>query len=414
MASPTSGSWIRMGTRSSGTRTVWGDGSVTDSTTITSEEAESFSFGRYSQSTPGFHHTHHKYGLPMNKWTYTCTHTWHWQGNYEQTYPQWLLGSKRSRVYHSDGVFGRNNESTDSFSSTELTVLRNKAVNKCLNRMKDQKANLAEVMATIGQNVSMVANAMSSIGKALSALKHGDMANAAKALGVIPPASSGGFNKAWRRNQSKALANGWLQLQYGWKPLLSDIYGTIQALDQRFKVRVPLQRVSAKESITKDRTVVRTYSNEIQYDTYRCEASVRVILYYAITQPNLKTLSQLGITNPAELAWELLRWSFVIDWLVPVGGYLSAFDASLGCDFAKGCSTTYEKYQYIGTMTGNSANSSGYVMKVNLQARIDRVIVGRETYIAPPLPDIPWAKDPISFEHLANATALLTQLKSKR
>jgi hypothetical protein len=51
-----------------------------------------------------------------------------------------------------------------------------------------------------------------------------------------------------------------------------------------------------------------------------------------IRDASLKQLSQLGITNPALLVWELIPYSFVIDWLIPVGDFLSSLDALVGVE----------------------------------------------------------------------------------
>jgi hypothetical protein len=44
-----------------------------------------------------------------------------------------------------------------------------------------------------------------------------------------------------------------------------------------------------------------------------------------VSNPNLYLASQLGFVNPAAIAWELVPFSFVVDWFVNVGEFLNNF-----------------------------------------------------------------------------------------
>jgi hypothetical protein len=47
-------------------------------------------------------------------------------------------------------------------------------------------------------------------------------------------------------------------------------------------------------------------------------------------RPNAADLpARLGLLNPAEVIWELVPFSFVADWFLPIGDYLSALDAPM-------------------------------------------------------------------------------------
>jgi hypothetical protein len=54
-------------------------------------------------------------------------------------------------------------------------------------------------------------------------------------------------------------------------------------------------------------------------------------------------LETLGLLNPLSLAWELLPYSFVIDWFLPIGDYLAATTASAGMTWVNGWSRTERK-----------------------------------------------------------------------
>ena len=49
-----------------------------------------------------------------------------------------------------------------------------------------------------------------------------------------------------------------------------------------------------------------------------------------------RAFNQLGLLNPVSLAWELVPWSFVVDWVLPIGSVLSALSAPAGLIFIDG------------------------------------------------------------------------------
>jgi hypothetical protein len=49
-----------------------------------------------------------------------------------------------------------------------------------------------------------------------------------------------------------------------------------------------------------------------------------------VTNPNLDLLQSLGLANPAEVIWELVPFSFLIDHVVGIGNFLSSFSDELG------------------------------------------------------------------------------------
>jgi len=61
--------------------------------------------------------------------------------------------------------------------------------------------------------------------------------------------------------------------------------------------------------------------------------------------PELAYLNTFGLINPFSIAWELVPWSFAIDWFVPVGATLEAITATVGLDFWGGRITTRRDYK---------------------------------------------------------------------
>jgi hypothetical protein len=54
------------------------------------------------------------------------------------------------------------------------------------------------------------------------------------------------------------------------------------------------------------------------------KATCKVRMSYTLTA-ELNPLDSLSLTNPAEILWELLPWSFAIDWFLPIGIWLNNY-----------------------------------------------------------------------------------------
>jgi hypothetical protein len=354
---------------------------------------------RYSQNTPGYAlKVSSGIGLPMNKYGYASIRTTNWHG-----IDQWGY-LDRSFVYTNEGTTSSFNSAADGFSSFELGLAIDEAVGKALNRAKDQTANWAENVATYKQSVHMVASNMMRILNAYRAIRQGNVAKAAAALGVSLR------GPARISNQSKAIANGWLELQYGWKPLLQDIYETTLAFQKRRREKPSLIRVTGSSARNKNRVEVITSDGGHTVTTYThtVKLTAKVLLCFKVANEDLRLAAQMGITNPIALAWELLPFSFVIDWLLPVGNYFSNLDATLGTTYEKGCVTTCED-RLLDASSTSSGKDSVFFYNRQINAKYQMFSVNRQDLSAFPSQKVPHFKDPGSLAHLANAMALLRQ-----
>nr|UYL94454.1 MAG: maturation protein [Sanya fiers-like virus 18] len=208
-----------MGTRMSTSTDRYGNTSSSSEPVLSYSE----SWTKLSNNTPGFG-SHMRFGLPFNKYGYTKTQTESWKGSIEWG---WAGNDPWSGKTAITGTISPFYELWGSYSSFEEQMAIDEAVGKALSRVKDQSANWAENIATSKQSVSMISGMMLRVLNAYRAARQGNMAKAAAHLGVSLR------GPARIRNQSKAIANGWLELQYGWLPLLSDIYQTTIAIQKR-------------------------------------------------------------------------------------------------------------------------------------------------------------------------------------
>jgi hypothetical protein len=118
-----------------------------------------------------------------------------------------------------------------------------------------------------------------------------------------------------------------------------------------------------------------------------------------------------GISNPALVAWELVPFSFVADWFVPVGDWLKQLDALLGLTVEGTCTSELLRYhKALLPMPRVSYIDGDYTVEktASYSSTKDRVVLNR--YVSG---DAPFAYPPlgtgVSCERLLNAIALLGQ-----
>lgn len=276
-------------------------------------------------------------------------------------------------------------------------------------KIKNQDFNLANFLGERTQTVDMIKENFNRIRKAYSSLKKGNISAAAKELGVVS-VNTKKFNSRYLKNQSRAISNGWLELQYGWLPLLSDIYGAVKFLKQDFQ-KDRLLRVSAEEKFTNSDVRRSIETDRTTTTTNKYEINVKTCIYYRQNSATLSTLSSLGITNPLSLAWELTKYSFVVDWAVSVSNFLSTLDAGFGYSFYAGCKTKGVRSSSIKETSFNG-QTIGAQKKEGLYTETDENFqLNRDPLITFPILTLPAFRDPTSILHALNSIALLRQLR---
>jgi len=280
--------------------------------------------------------------------------------------------------------------------------LYNRTVMKALNNLKDQKVNLSQAFAERQQTVNLVASSAKRMAQAINDLKKLDYRKAASRFGLTG------------KGKGKTIAELWLELQYGWKPLLSDIYGSAEQLaksDADSKRYVVTAKASNRE---KDIVVYPINPHGIHYTgLLKRELGCYVRLDAYIDDPLLGTAAACGLTNPAQLAWEELPWSFVADWFAPIGTYLSTWDAPLGYAFRGGSVSTRRVNSFSGGLEREGWGLGGsFPYWYGVGASFFKKEVIRTPYGGFPVATFPGFKNPLSLTHMANALALLRQAVS--
>lgn len=284
----------------------------------------------------------------------------------------------------------------------EFSSIINDGRDKCLSRLytkiKNAKLDLATDLAEISQTIGLISDLAVKLGKSFILLKKGKLLDALKNLS---PSNRG------------EVSNVFLAYRYGVAPLMGDIQGAAEQLAERV-LGIRSTMVRAKKS-----RLVRSF---IDYGNFKVTIETRIDVKYKVSyafngSETISTLSRLGFTSPANVAWELVPFSFVLDWFLPIGNFLSSISALHGykvreieetifvkqnvfCDFHVPASTTFENL--------------GFVSDLDFVWSCEKVKMKRE--VIPSLPSLPlptW-QNPFTVGRALNALALLSQMiKSK-
>ena len=214
-------------------------------------------------------------------------------------------------------------EWTDGFRDPQIlvtsgrSILESKAHWKFLNELTDVKLSVGQIYAERRKTIALIANRVGSLYRAYRSLKRG----------------RNPF-RGNRRSNPKRAAELWLEYTYGWVPLVQDVYDILEFE----KNNRPHKHISKKVS---DHFTVEEQTSGTLYpfvewnrhNTIRCVRTYRLGADIVVTDPGWAFLNQFDISNPAALAWELLPYSFVVDWFIPVGDWLRVMNATAGITF---------------------------------------------------------------------------------
>lgn len=290
--------------------------------------------------------------------------------------------------------------SLNSISTLRRFNLDNEVKQKLMEKVRDSDVNIAVAWGEREETLRMLSGSLKKLGTAFNQARSGNFAGAAKTLT--------GYGSRPGVGLEKSIANNWLELQYGWLPLMSDIDGLCKTLHKQVSHKEYVI-VRASKRIQDETTSLSVSTDYEDYVVSRAEYHSSCRVKMKLSNMFLKTAAEVGLTNPLLVAWELVPFSFVIDWALPIGSFLSQFDSSFGWEWFSGSLTSYYKCTSVMTR-GPRAGTPGYLYhKVNGQCSQEQLQIERVglTSFARML-TLPVIKDPGSVVHCLNALALIS------
>lgn len=226
----------------------------------------------------------------------------------------------------------------------------------------------------------------------------------------------------------KRWANEWLELQYGWLPLISDVYN---AADELLRVNLDLmtftgkytERLSPSGSWSSYQNSGANYTDPsgvgpatqgMLISKYKGNVFAQTRLTVVLKLPTTaQTVARWTSLNPLSIGWELVPYSFVVDWFYDIGSYLR--DTETACLYASMFSSGYRSDLYLCDIT-NEVKWSNYAnnyfdacLAVNSKAEASRKKFSRTILTSYPSPNRPRVNTDLSSKRLLSAAALLAQ-----
>ena len=184
-------------------------------------------------------------------------------------------------------------------TAADRSALITEVSTSCLNQIGREDSNLWETLAEADQIL-------------------GTLASLLKSLSVVMPSAS---------NRVKTVAGAYLGWRYGLKPVLSDVENVARSLSKltgklRRTYRARGSLSSTSTTVTSGMPYMAAYYGTGTWTT-RSSLTVRAMSlheYYA------DVLSNAGFTlrGLLTLPWELIPYSFVLDWFINLGDYIGS------------------------------------------------------------------------------------------
>lgn len=280
-----------------------------------------------------------------------------------------------------------------SASDEKRTDIVDLLVLKIRSRVKDQRVNLALSIKESRQAINMVNKLAKDALNAYRRLRR-------RGLRPLPD-----LRKSRPGSLQDEAANRWLELQFGWKPLLSDIYGlTEHALKEARDEGVYIYgrewgRIKVHESFSDS-------DNHNFFSNTSGLISGSAVFRYKVTNDILKQSAELGFTDIPALLWESVPYSFVFDALYDVGGWLHGLDSLYGVsDFS------WQLSHRVTLAKSYTATRTDFPLWPSLEARGDFRLWQRTMHFDLPYGRPQWNSKAPSIIRLTNYLALLRQLR---
>jgi hypothetical protein len=207
-------------------------------------------------------------------------------------------------------------------------------------------------------------------------------------------------------NWGRTLSENWLQYRYGWRTLVYDLQSLHDACKNLNLERTRYSEKSGARTTSSWTDVNYEYGSTGTVEitkTTELELGVRGCVVADITLPTFSF-------NPVVTAWELVPYSFIIDWLISVGKALSAASfLSTAQDYSASIGYIVKHtYHFQRSWIDKAANYSGTVEQSS-------VVQSELRYRRPcNIPIFPRLKLRLDIAKIFDLTALLMQQKLRR
>lgn len=206
-----------------------------------------------------------------------------------------------------------------------------------------------------------------------------------------------------------SIGKAWLSMQYMWLPAVSDIYALAQA---------------ATGALTRNGFTVTARGTSVQgidaqlftLDGYaygrvpiQGQVSARCLIKARFkVNPWADLLAQLTSFDPLVIGWNMLPYSFVVDWFYNIGGYLGQLESAARYNSAfVPLGGFITRSHQVDASISHYGQAQGYPVYSHLNSTLTQISSSRTVISGIPLPNAPSFKVDLGSGTLLNAAALL-------
>lgn len=288
--------------------------------------------------------------------------------------------------------------------------LLNQAIIKARNKLLDGGFNALQDIAERQQAINLVGDRLLSIFKSVKAARD---AYSAFKPGHMNPRRWKYFKSKWKesfghlglhnKNVARRLSENVLAWNYGVVPLHDDIKEAIHMVSNPTTLQAMIGVTGSSKEGEHGR-YTRVEEKNTGYLprtlTYTPLRSARCVLFVNPDNIALIRAAALRVNNPPLLAYELTKFSFVLDWVWPIGSWIESLGATAGWTFYSGYTMERtESWTFFSGLKDNFGTSVIEGSRYCFQFR-------RVRLTSFPIPGLPGFKSPFSLTHALNAVAL--------
>jgi hypothetical protein len=305
------------------------------------------------------------------------------------------------------------------------TIAKRRASSKFFSDLRDSSLNLSVDIAESKQAWNMLTKSVSDVVRIARQCRR-DALNFAKWNLLVQQMQAGKPRRGYRdrvparyrgeTDPSVIMANRWLEYKYGWQPLLGTIFGVCDYARnraRRFRVKANSKHLQ-RDGYFQPTTYGLQVWHDVEQSSYATYSAV-----FEMSSPLANDVSRFTSLNPLAIAWELVPYSFVVDWFFDIGGFMEECETSMmaGLTFLHGYevdthrllikySLPIQAVHFGGPQDGTAGTDS------KIDWRAYDVTKRRVRLYSTPWPFLPRLEAKLGASRLLSGAALLRQLFS--